>query len=213
MSAWLGWIILPRISFFVCFQLVWPQDTIWREIWRIEVKQQLFFVNTRKTGAGTVSSYMLFIYWLSLSEWNSSQAYNCSTLSCVLFWLHLPMSQGCVYFHVEGCQHLLKGTHFIQVGGSENWNEFILMGYNLCSWGSACPCFSVLYMSIFPSRLPSLWTSNYSIIYKDSFTISHNCIRSNPYNKFLYVYKHLVVVGPISLIKPWMIHQSHRRYI
>lgn len=113
------------------------------------------------------------------------------------------MSWGCVYFHVEGCQHLLKGIILSRL-------EEVRTETNSSLWVTACALegqlvLALLYfISIFPSWLPSLWTSNCSIVYKDCFTISHNCIRSNPYNNFLYAYKHLVVVGPVSLIKPWM---------
>ena len=34
--------MLPRISFFICFQLERPQETIWCAIWRVEVKPQPF---------------------------------------------------------------------------------------------------------------------------------------------------------------------------
>lgn len=136
----------------------------------------LFFY-TRKIGAGTFSLYILVVCWLTLLTRNSSQACNCFTLPCILFWVLFSWT-------MDVFTSLMKGANISWRTPISSRLESVRAEMSPSLWITTCALgyqlvFGLHFMSVFPSRLPSLWTSNYHIIYKDCLTISHNCIGSD----------------------------------
>lgn len=182
---WEAWVNHASQNFLLCIFLEWPQK-IWHEICKVDVKHQKPFFYTRKIGAGTFILYMLVVCWLTLLARNSSQACNCFTLPCIFFWVLFSWA-------MDVFTSLMKGAHIswrtpissrlesVRAEMSPSlWMTTFAFGYQLV--------LGLYFIFIFPSQLPSLWTSSYHLIYKDCLTISHNCIGSDLItNSFMYI--------------------------
>lgn len=117
------------------------------------------------------------VCWLTLLARNSSQAFNCFTLPCILFWVLFSWA-------MDVFTSLMKGANIFWRTLISSRLEWVRAEMSPSLWITTCALgyqlvLGLHFMSIFPSQLPSLWTSNYHIIYKDCLTISDNCIGSD----------------------------------
>ena len=136
-----------------------------------------FYLNTRTVGVGTFISYMLLVYWLTLLKWNSRQAATAPPCRVSFFGFRYPSAGDMFSSMMKGAASPVTLPHITENRGLEmKRHQWKFSSTLLVS--SGFPYFTLL----FPCWLPALLTSGTSTRH-ESHKSSHNCTKSNSYNK------------------------------